>query len=366
MRNDRRKGAINLVDMERRAQRTLPKAVWDYYAGGAGDEETLRLNQAAFRRMLLHPKVLAGAVGPSLEAEVIGERVSLPVLMAPTAFQSLAYPEAEIAAARAAQALGTVMILSMLTSTPLEEVVKVSKRLWFQLYLLRDRGRTVALLDHLAFHQIGVLVLTVDAPILGHRERDLRNRFDLSDFPGHVLAELLGWNRKSTAMASCFSDLFSASLSWKDVEWLRSRWKGRLVLKGIMRVSDARRALDCGADGIVVSNHGGRQLDTTPASIDALGPVATAVKGRTTIMVDGGVRRGIDVLKALACGAEAVLIGRPVLWGLATSGMQGVLDVFTMLRRELENAMVLCGCRSIRKVTHDLLAPEQESVRTAT
>jgi 4-hydroxymandelate oxidase len=364
--NDERIDAVNLAELEALAQAKLSKTAFDYYASGAHDEITLRENVAAYGRIPLHYRVLVDVSARDASTTVLGQRVSMPVLVAPTAFHKMAHPDGELATARAAGAQGTVMILSSLSNTAVEDIVRAATGpVWFQLYVYRDRKATEAVALRAEAAGCKALVLTVDAPLLGTRERDVRNRFSL---PAGLSVENMvpsgyGALKKPTAdsgLAAYVTELLDPSLSWKDVAWLRSITKLPLVVKGLVRADDARRAIDAGVSGIVVSNHGGRQLDTSPATIEALPRVADAVQtsgARCEIFVDGGVRRGTDVIKAIALGARAVLVGRPVLWGLAAGGQRGVEHALTLLRKELDIAMALAGCARTSDMTRDLVAP---------
>jgi 4-hydroxymandelate oxidase len=292
---------------------------------------------------------------------VLGQPVSMPVLVAPTAFQCLADPEGEKATARAAGAAGTIMVLSSLSNTAVEDVLAAaSGPVWFQLYVYKDRGATLDLVRRAEAAGCSALVVTVDAPLLGRRERDVRNAFRL---PEHLsvknltasgLQSLPGTSGDSS-LAAYVASLFDPSLTWKDIGWLRTHTRLPVLVKGIVRADDASRAVDHGAAGIVVSNHGGRQLDTAPATIRVLEEIARVVGGRAEVLVDGGVRRGTDVVKALALGAKAVLLGRPILWALAAEGEPGVRRALEIVRAELDLAMALCGCPSLAEVTRDLI-----------
>ncbi|MGO8993738.1 MAG: alpha-hydroxy acid oxidase [Polyangiaceae bacterium] len=356
----------NLLELESLAREKLDLTTFDYYAGGSHDELTLRENVAAFARLHLHHRVLVDVSRRSAETTVLGQRVTMPVLIAPTAFHKLAHAEGEVATARAAGAQGTAMILSSLSNTPVEDVVReASGPVWFQLYVYRDRAATEAVIARAEAAGCRALVLTVDAPLIGMRERDVRNHFALP--PGLSVANMLpagygtiAHRAGESGLATYIAEMLDTSLTWKDLAWLRSLTKLPLVLKGVVRADDARRAVDAGVDAIIVSNHGGRQLDTSPATIDALPRVADAVAGRCEVMVDGGVRRGTDVLKALALGARAVLLGRPVLWGLALDGRAGVEHVLGILRREIDLAMALAGCATVGDITRDLVDPPRE------
>jgi 4-hydroxymandelate oxidase len=347
---------VNVMDFERIARERLSPLAWDYYASGANDEITLRENRSAFDRLALHYKVLVDVSARSLRTRVLGHEVSMPLLLAPTAFHRLAHPDGELATARAAGAAGTIMILSTLSNTRIEDVVAAaSGPVWFQLYVYRDRRVTQGLVERVEAAGCQGLVLTVDAPLLGRRERDVRNRFHLPD--GLVLENMLPVGledlppgAQDSGLAAYFAALLDPALTWADVAWLRSITRLPLVIKGVVRPDDALRAVDCGASGVMVSNHGGRQLDTSPATIDVLPAIVEAVGARAEILLDGGVRRGTDVLKAVALGARAVAIGRPVLWGLAAGGQEGLGRMLGLLRDEIDLALALCGCASMAEV----------------
>jgi 4-hydroxymandelate oxidase len=351
---------INLYDFEHAAQGCLPHVAWDYYASGANDEITVRDNHAAYDRIKLLYHVLRDVGERDLSTTVLGQPVSMPILIGPTAFHGLAHQEAEVATVRAAGAAQTVMVMSTMSNSSLEDVADAaSGPLWFQLYLYRDRGASAELIRRVEAAGFSALMLTVDAPVLGRRERDVRNRFRLphglhvrnltaagmSDLPSVA----------DSGLAAYFASLLDPAIGWKDLDWLRSITHLPLLVKGIVRGDDAARAADAGVAGIVVSNHGGRQLDTAPATIDVLPEVVDAVGNRAEVLIDGGIRRGTDVVKALALGARAVLLGRPVLWGLAVGGAAGVERVLYLLRAELDSALALCGCASIREVGPDLV-----------
>lgn len=353
---------LNLREFEALAAARIAQPAWDYYRSGACDEVTLRRNEQAFADIALRYRVLVDVSRRSTAARVLGRDLALPVLIAPTAFHKLAHPDGEIATARAAAQAGTIMVLSTLSNTPVEDVLAAtSAEVWFQLYVYRDRGATRALCERVQAAGCKALVLTVDAPLLGRRERDVRNRFNLPD-DLHIAnafaadARALHPGIAESGLFNYFSQQLDASLSWKDLEWLRSLTELPLLVKGIVRGDDAVRARDHGASGVIVSNHGGRQLDTSLASIEALPEVADALAGSLPILLDGGVRRGTDVLKALALGAQAVLLGRPILWGLAAGGQQGVYDVLELLRREIDLAQALCGYADLADVRRDVVA----------
>jgi 4-hydroxymandelate oxidase len=351
---------VNLAELEGIAQGRLSPMAWGYYASGADDEVTLARNVAAWRERTLHYRVLVDVSVRDLSTTVLGQRVSMPVLVAPTAFHRLAHPDGELASVRGAGDAGTLFILSTLSNTRVEDVIAAAAGpVWFQLYVYRDRGATEALVRRVEAAGARALVVTVDAPLLGRRERDVRNRFALppelkcENLAGE--AEVVERARTDSGLSTYFASLLDPTLSWRDVEWLRARTALPIVVKGLVRPDDARRAVDAGVAAVVVSNHGGRQLDTSPATAEVLGPVVDAVAGALEVLVDGGVRRGTDVLKAVALGARAVLVGRPVLWGLAAGGREGVAAALEVLRRELDLAMALCGCATVGDVGAGLL-----------
>jgi 4-hydroxymandelate oxidase len=354
---------LNLADVEAAAKGRLTALAYEYYVGGANDEVTLRENRSAFERLALRYRVLVDVSRRSTKTTVLGAPVDLPVLIAPTAFQRLACDEGEIATARAAASAGTVMILSTASTCTIEDVAAVGGTQWFQLYVYSDRGLTKALVERAEACGMSAVVLTVDAPILGRRERDLRNRFHLPD--GIRLANVpssgsvpMPAGPGEPGLHNYLSSGIDAALTWKDVDWLRSITRLPVLIKGIVRGDDAARAVEHGAAGIIVSNHGGRQLDTAIASVRALPEVAEAVAGRAEVLLDGGIRRGTDVVKAIALGARAVLVGRPVVWGLAAGGETGARRVLELLRSEVDLAMALCGCPTIGDISRDLVVPE--------
>jgi 4-hydroxymandelate oxidase len=354
---------LNLEELETAAARVLPGFVYDYYASGSDDEITVGENRAAYRRLRLWYRVLAGVGRRETATRVLGTRVSMPVLIAPTAFHRLAHRDGEAGTARAAGEAGTVMVLSTLSNTSIEEVLAAaSGPVWFQLYIYKDRAATAGLVARAEAAGCAAIVLTVDAPLWGRRERDMRNRFRLPR--GLTVQNLMPSGKEQfprgfsgSGLAAYVESVLDPSISWKDVEWLRSQTRLPVVVKGIVRADDARRAAEHGAAGVVVSNHGGRQLDTAVPTIEALPAVAEAVGERLEVLVDGGIRRGTDVVKALALGARAVLVGRPVLWGLAVGGERGVRRVLEMLRAEFDLAMGLCGCSQVEQIRRDLVAP---------
>lgn len=352
---------INLYDYESLARGKLTSMAYDYYASGAHDEITLRENHAAYDRIRLRYRVLRDISRRTTETTVLGHLLRMPVLVAPTAFHKLAHPDGEAATARAAGAAGTLMILSTLSTTSIEDVLAAATGpVWFQLYVYKDRGATEALVRRAEAAGCAALVLTVDAQIWGRRERDVRNRFQLP--PGLSVKNLMPAGQESfpqeaegSGLAAYVASLFDQTLSWKDVDWLCNLTKLPVLLKGIVHPDDARLAVEHGAAGVIVSNHGGRQLDTAPATIEVLPEIIAAVDGRAEVLIDGGIRRGTDVIKALAYGARAVAVGRPVLWGLACDGQRGVERVLELLRFEVDLAMGLCGCASVAEIDGSLI-----------
>jgi isopentenyl diphosphate isomerase/L-lactate dehydrogenase-like FMN-dependent dehydrogenase len=341
---------VNVDDFEETARGRLEPGAYDYIAGGAGDEHTLRANADAFARWELRPRVLVDVGSVSTAVTVLGTEVALPVLVAPTAFQRLADPDGELATARAAAVAGTVMTLSTLSSVTPAELAAAAPGApqWFQLYWSRDRGFTQELVQAAADAGFAALMLTVDLPVAGRRERDLRAGFALpADLPLPNLPIRLQREDFHAALHAAVDD----TLTWRDLEWLRSACPLPLVVKGILTGEDALLAAEHGAAAVVVSNHGGRQLDGVSATLDVLPEVVEAVGERVEVLFDGGVRRGIDVLKALALGARSTLSGRAVLWGLAAGGEEGAARVLALLRGEIELGLKLLGCESPEDVT---------------
>jgi 4-hydroxymandelate oxidase len=353
---------VNLFDIERWALQVLPRPVADYFAGGAEDEVTLRANRSALEAIALRPRMLVDVGTCDLRTSVLGTPIAFPVLVAPTGFQRLAHPDGERAMAEGTHAAGTLLVVSTYATLSLEAVQRSSPGpKWFQLYVHRDRGLTRELVERASAAGYRALVLTVDVPVLGRRERDIRNRFVL---PPHLRAanfhalesSSLHGTGDDSALAAFHQGVREPSLTWRDVNWLASLTPLPLALKGILRGDDARRSLDHGVKGIIVSNHGGRQLDGAVASVRALPEVVEAVGGQIEVLVDGGIRRGVDVVRALALGARAVLVGRPAVYGLAWNGARGVEAVLSLLRDEFATAMALCGARSPAEISADLVA----------
>ncbi|RJL21260.1 alpha-hydroxy acid oxidase [Bailinhaonella thermotolerans] len=340
---------VCVEDVEREARARLDPGVRDFIGGGAGDELTLAANRAALDAVRLAPRVLTGLAGWSTAATLLGQPAAMPLAVAPMAYQKLVHPGGERAMARAARQHGVPYTVSTLSSTPLEEIATVGGDLWFQLYWLRDRGLVLELVRRAEDAGYRALMLTVDVPVMGRRRRDARNGFAL---PGGVTAANLGGGGTAahrrrpgaSAVADHTRQAFDPALGWPDLDWLREHTTLPLILKGVCDPRDAQRAASRGIEAIVVSNHGGRQLDGAPASAELLPPIADAVNGRCQILLDSGIRTGTDILRAAALGADGVLIGRPLLWGLALQGTQGAAHTLSLLQTELAEALALTGC----------------------
>jgi 4-hydroxymandelate oxidase len=345
-----RHNLITLRDFEEAAREKLDPVYFDYVSGGARDEITLRANETGFARLSLLPRMLRGNEKRPLETTLLNSRASMPVVLSPTAFHKLMTPEGERATARAAAAAGAILITSMAATVAVEDVIAASREaaggaapdVWFQLYIQPRMDVTEALVDRAARAGAAALVVTVDSPVLGASDRNERNGFH--DLPDGLWCENL---RGLAGDASVRSIEMSAAMSWEHVDRLRALTGLPIVAKGVLHPDDARIAVDHGADAIMLSNHGGRQLDGVPATIDLLPDMARAVGGRVPLLLDGGVRRGADVVKALALGAAAVGIGRPVMWGLAVGGQDGARRVLEILRGELDHTLALCGADGI-------------------
>lgn len=340
---------LTLDDAERLAEKVIPPEAWGYIAGGGGDERTLRWNREAFSRYRLRPRVLIDVSSVSTETTVLGTPVSMPVLVAPMAYQAIVHEDHELGMARGAAAAGTLMCLSTVaTATPTAVAASApGGQRWLQIYVFQDRDVSDAVISEALEAGFSALVLTADLPVVGIRDREQRAAFDVPevDVPAFAAA------RARTTREDPALRLLDAGVEWGYVTELRERWNVPVVVKGLLTAEDAELACAHGAAGVVVSNHGGRQLDGAMASLEALPEVVEAVAGRAEVYLDGGVRRGTDVVTALAVGARAVLVGRPALYGLAFGGEKGVQQVLEILRDEVENALALLGCRSPGEVT---------------
>jgi L-lactate dehydrogenase (cytochrome)/(S)-mandelate dehydrogenase len=373
--------AYSIAAMRELARAALPRPVFDFADGGAEDERTLRRNESAFAAVELVPRPLDGAGERDLSITLLGQRLALPVIVGPTGLAGLFWPDGECCTGRAAAAAGTAICLSHGSACTLEKFAQTgASPRWMQVFIYRDRGFTRELTERAAKAGFDALVLTIDNQLLGNRERDLRNgfaippRFRLADLAGMALRLPWLWRMRAElpritlgnyvrpgeaadirTLAGRMASLLDPAMSWADVDELRRTWSGPLLLKGVLHPTEARLAVDHGADGLIVSNHGGRQLDGAAASIDALPAVIEAVAGRIPVLLDGGVRRGADVVKALALGAKACLIGRPQLWGLAVAGEAGVAHVIEIYRREIDRVMGLCGASCLADLGPDLI-----------
>ncbi len=345
---------VNLFEFEPLARQRLPPAVWDYIAQGAGDEITLRRNREAFDTLRLKPRVLTNVGTLDTRLDLFGQKLEFPILLAPVAAQRQIHPGAEPEAARGASAAGAIMVVSTFASARIEDIARAAQgRVWFQLYVHRDRQVTRELVQRAEAAGCTVLCITVDSPVIPMRDREKRRGWRLP-YTGQPASP-------GGRVSPIYADALDPTITWETVAWIRSFTKIPVVLKGVLASEDARRAASERVAGVIVSNHGGRNLDTTLATIDALPAVGEAVQGRLTILLDGGVRRGTDVVKALALGARAVLIGRPYLWGLAVDGAAGVQRVIEILRIELEAAMALCGAPSLAEIRRQLVWPGRSS-----
>ena len=349
---------VDIPDYERLAPAHMSEMAWEFMSGGAADELSLRWNHEAYARLRLRPRVLVDVSKIDTRVTLFGREHAFPILLAPTAYHKLVHPEGELATARGAGAAGTTMVVSTTATTSIEDIAAVATQpLWFQLYVQPDRGFTRELVQRAEKAGCQALVVTVDAPVLGPRYREMRSKFTLPE--GMERANLRGLKSAKGAQRASEATIFSAvqdpTVVWKDIEWLRSLTKVPVLTKGVLNPDDAALAVSAGAAGIIVSNHGGRNLDTVPATLEALPGVVEKVAGRVPVLVDGGIRRGTDVLKALALGATATLIGRPYLYGLAVGGASGVTHVINILRRELQMAMASSGRPTLASIDSSLI-----------
>ncbi|ODN43703.1 alpha-hydroxy acid oxidase [Piscirickettsia litoralis] len=351
----------NLIDFEKKAREILELGVYDYFAGGADDEATLASNQSAFKQIKLKPRVLVDVSKRSTKTRFLGHELSAPVVIAPTAFQGMTHADAELGIAKAAGEFGTIMSLSTMSNCALEDVKQAtSAPLWFQLYVCKNRQVTQAAIERAEQAGYEAIVVTVDAPVFGRRERDIKNNFKIPDH--FSMPNLVDSTYESMInagnLAEYTNNAFENKLNWSDIQWVKECSRLPVFIKGIMHEEDAKIALDYGVDGIICSNHGGRQLDTSAATIELLPAITNVIQGKIPVLVDGGVRRGTDIFKAIALGADAVLVGRPVVWGLAIGGANGVYQVLNHLKDEFDNAMALAGFNSvdeIREKGHSIL-----------
>ncbi|KAL2652075.1 hypothetical protein R1flu_020203 [Riccia fluitans] len=355
----------NVSEYEEVAKRKLPKMVYDYYASGAEDQWTLQENRHAFERIRFRPRILIDVTNVDTSTTVLGHKISMPIMVAPTAMQRMAHPDGELATARAVASHNTIMTLSSWATSSVEEVASVGPGIrFFQLYVYKDRNVVAQLVRRAERAGFSAIALTVDTPILGRREADIKNRFalpphlTLKNFEGLDLGQME--KTQDSGLASYVAGQIDKSLSWKDVKWLQTITSLPILVKGVITAEDTHLAIQCGCAGIIVSNHGARQLDYVPATISALEEVVKAAGARVPVFLDGGVRRGTDALKALALGATGVFVGRPVLWGLASEGEAGVKKVLQLLREEFTLAMALAGVTKVSEITRAHVQTEQE------
>lgn len=375
----RNRQAFNIRELRRQARRRLPRPVFDLIEEGSGDEVTLRANERAWDGVRFRPRSFVDVASRDSSVSVFGQRISMPLMLAPTGAGRVTHPGAEIAVARAAARANTIYVQSTVTSYSLEDVARsTAAPLWFQLYLPSDRDVASNVIERVQRAGYKVLMLTVDTPVFGNRERSIRNRVTI---PFRVSPSLIAhgalrprWSAQFlvSTISTRFGDgparrlslrgteatILSAlsAVSWDDLAFVRSAWKGPLVVKGVMRPDECDVMVDHGVDGIVVSNHGGRQLDGSPGTLEVLPAVVDAVRGRVDVFIDGGIRRGAHVLKAMALGAKGCFVGRPYLYGLAVGGEHGVLTALEILRREIDEGMALLGCRTIQDIDADLVS----------
>lgn len=369
------------ADLKRLARRRVPKMFFDYADSGAWTESTYRANEDDFKKIKLRQRVLVDMTNRSLETTMIGEKVAMPVALAPTGLTGMQHANGEMLAAQAAEAFGVPFTLSTMSICSIEDVASVTKKpFWFQLYVMRDRDFVKNLIGRAKAAGCSALVLTLDLQILGQRHKDIRNGlsappkftpkhiWQMATCPAWCLG-MLGTQRRTfrniaghaknvtdlSSLSSWTAEQFDPQLNWSDVEWIKEQWGGKLILKGILDVEDAKMAAKSGADAIIVSNHGGRQLDGAPSSISMLQPIVEAVGDRIEVHVDGGIRSGQDVLKARALGAQGVYIGRPFLYGLGAMGKEGVTLALEIIRKEMDITMALCGKRDINEIDKSII-----------
>ncbi|MFQ0816040.1 alpha-hydroxy-acid oxidizing enzyme [Brucella anthropi] len=372
---------VEIADLKRLAQRRVPKMFFDYADSGAWTESTYRANEDDFKKIKLRQRVLVDMTNRSLETTMIGEKVAMPVALAPTGLTGMQHADGEMLAAQAAEAFGVPFTLSTMSICSIEDVASVTKKpFWFQLYVMKDRDFVKNLIGRARAAGCSALVLTLDLQILGQRHKDIRNGlsappkftpkhiWQMATRPGWCLG-MMGTQRRTfrniaghaknvtdlSSLSSWTAEQFDPQLNWSDVAWIKEQWGGKLILKGILDVEDAKMAAKSGADAIIVSNHGGRQLDGAPSSISMLQPIVDAVGDKIEVHVDGGIRSGQDVLKARALGAQGVFIGRPFLYGLGAMGKDGVTLALEIIRKELDITMALCGKRDINDIDKSII-----------
>ncbi|CAI9286241.1 unnamed protein product [Lactuca saligna] len=351
---------VNLNEYQQLARQALPKMYYDYFSGGSEDQHTLGENTEAFKRITFRPKILVDVSKIDMSTTILGYKTSAPIMIAPTALHKLAHPEGEVLTARAAGSCNVIMGLSFMSTCTIEEVASSCNAVrFFQLYVYKKREISALMVKRAEANGFKAILLTADTPKLGRREADIKNKMiapHLKNFEGLVSTKVE--DDEGSNVEAFVNRSFDPSLSWKDIAWLKSITKLPILIKGVLTREDAIKAMEVGVEGIIVSNHGARQLDYVPATINALEEVVVAVKGRIPVIFDGGIRRGTDVFKALALGAQAVMIGRPVIYGLAAKGEYGVRRVIEMLKDELELTMALSGCPTLAHITRNHVKTE--------
>ncbi|KMZ61496.1 L-lactate dehydrogenase (cytochrome) [Zostera marina] len=358
----------NVSEYEAIAKQKLPKMVFDYYASGAEDQWSLQENRNAFSRILFRPRILIDVSKIDMTTNIMGFKISMPIMVAPTAMQKMAHPDGEYATARASASAGTIMTLSSWATSSVEEVASTGPGIrFFQLYVYKNRSVVAQLVRRAEKAGFKAIALTVDTPRLGRREADIKNRFTMpshltmKNFEGLELGKMEG--AEDSGLASYVAGQIDRTLSWKDIKWLQTITSMPILVKGVMTAEDTRLSIQAGAAGIIVSNHGARQLDYVNATISCLEEVVKAAQGRVPVFLDGGIRRGTDVFKALALGASGIFIGRPVVFSLAADGENGVKKVLQMLRDEFELTMALAGCTSLKDITRNHIITEGDIIK---
>ncbi|KAN0029741.1 hypothetical protein ACTA71_007877 [Dictyostelium dimigraforme] len=356
---------VSISELHEEAKRLLPKMAYDYYASGSNDQITLTENENAFNRIKLVPRSLVDVSKVNTKTRIFGRDISTPILIAPWAMQKMASKRGELDTVEASKEFNTIMTLSSLSTTSVEELSNASNGNpgWFQLYVFKDRKISEELVKRAEAIGYSALVLTVDTPFLGKRTADFKNSFKLPNELSLKIFERLMLSNLDGGLNQYFATMIDPSLTWNDLKWLKSITKLPILVKGIMCPKDAELALQYGADGIIVSNHGGRQLDTCPSTIEVLPYISKVVQGKVPLILDGGIRRGTDVLKALAFGANAVCIGRPIIWGLSTGGKDGVLKVLNLLNSELQLAMALTGIINISDINNSIIWDQNKYIK---
>ncbi|XP_016490101.1 peroxisomal (S)-2-hydroxyacid oxidase GLO4 [Nicotiana tabacum] len=354
--------AVNVNEFQELAKKALPKMYYDFFAGGAEDQYTLNENIEAFRRITIRPRILIDVSRIDMSTTILGHKTSAPIMVAPTSSHQLAHPEGEVATARGAAACNVIMGLSFTATCTIEEVASSCNAVrFFQTYVYKRRDITELMVHKAESNGFRAIILTADTPRLGRRETDIKNKMispRLRNFEGLITTEVV--SDKGSNLEAYAAGTLDPSLCWKDIAWLKSVTNLPILIKGVLTGEDAIIAVEAGVAGIIVSNHGARQLDYTPATISVLEEVVNAVQGKVPVLLDGGIRRGTDIFKALALGAKAVLIGRPVVYGLATKGESGVKQVIEMLKNELEQTMALAGCCTLNDITRSHVKTEKE------